>query len=129
MPFGKDLLNRVKKLEGYGHIIEKVSNANGTAIKFSDGTMICFFRKRVTDQPINVTYGSLYEGVREWNYPVNFISTPTVICSEFFWGTGASWGSVRLTRENSCQLIGYDAYPRPEGEVVQISAMAIGRWK
>lgn len=42
MPFYKELSNRVKKLEGYGHIIEKVSNANGTAIKFSDGTMICY---------------------------------------------------------------------------------------
>lgn len=68
-------------------IVETITNANGTAIKYSDGTMICTLDIRVTDQTINGQYGNtvLYTGWRKWTYPAQFIELPVVTCGMFKW--------------------------------------------
>lgn len=50
--------------------VETASNDNGTAIKFPDGTMICFIIKDFTTDD---TYGAF-----SWNFPQKFISKPAV---------------------------------------------------
>lgn len=111
-------------------IIEKITNNNGTAIKFSDGTMICTVDMVVTDQAINSSYVSLYQGVRDWYYPVAFIEKPVVTCGAFLWGTNsASWGSCASVYANRATLRGYDCVSRATGTSCQIQATAIGRWK
>ena len=124
MPLLKMVLNKIKNME-----IERIENENGTAIKFPDGTMICTLEKTVTDQAINGAYGSLFQSTRVWTFPVPFIETPAVSCSQFQWGTGASWGGIRGASTVSATLRVYDAFSRAAGTDTHISAIAIGRWK
>ena len=62
-----------------GYIVESGSNANGSYIKFSDGTMICF-----AEVVRNIKFsqvGSVYtaETIVKVPYPQEFIETPKVI--------------------------------------------------
>lgn len=50
--------------------VETMTNENGTAIKFPDGTMICSIIKDFTTDD---TYGAF-----SWNFPQNFINKPAV---------------------------------------------------
>jgi hypothetical protein len=124
----KDENNSVHPIT-WGVIVESGSNANGTYIKFGDGTMICWIRMSVTDQAINQAYGSLFIGTRNWTFPAEFLNPPTVTCSEFKWGTGAPWGGVSTATYSYAILRGYDVLARAAGTACTISAMAIGRWK
>lgn len=110
-------------------IIDSGSNENGNYIKYADGTMICWDRIRVTDQAIDGVYGSLYVGTRVITFPVAFVSQPVGFCSEFQWGTSASWGNVRGINTTTITVKGNDAFPRATGTNVQIGWMAIGKWK
>lgn len=126
----KQEMEAIKKLnEKVAGIIETVTNANGTAIKFADGTMICTLNITVTDQAINRSYESLYWGSRTWSFPVVFIEKPAVSCGMFKWGAGISWGNVSAVTETSATLVGMDNVSREAGTSVNISATAIGRWK
>jgi len=112
-----------------GYQTETVTNDNGTAIKFPDGKMICYFNKTVTDQAINTALGSIYKGNRVWDYPEPFIEMPVVTCGQFKWSTGSSWGGVAGTNHLRATLTGYDCYSRAAGTSCTIQATAIGRWK
>lgn len=126
MPLLKTILNKIKNME-----IERIENENGTAIKFSDGTMICTLRTTVTDQAIDSQYGNtaLYTGRRTWTFPAAFTQKPSVTCSQFHWGSSGSWGGVSGISPINTGLVGYDFYQRATGTNVEISAIAIGRWK
>lgn len=123
-----DLLEGLHLL-GSGGIIDSGSNANGDYVKLADGTLICTVSMTVTDQAINTAYGSLYQGARTWTYPIAFVSIKVVVCSEFKYGTSASWGSVSTFTTTSASLRGYDAFSRATGTETKISAIAIGKWK
>ena len=120
----KKILQKIKNMEK-----ENITNENGTAIKFADGTMICTLETTVTDQAINNAYGNVFMGTRNWNYPVPFIEKPCVFCGIFKWGTSGSWGGVTGIGNISASLAGYDFFKREAGTNVNISAIAIGRWK
>ena len=115
----------------YSGIVESGSNSNGSYIKFSDGTMICYLNITVTDQAIDTQYGtsSLYFGRRTWTFPVAFIKEPNVSCGRFKWGTSGSWGSAMEATKTIANLMGYDMYSRASGTRTIISATAIGKWK
>lgn len=112
-------------------VIDSGSNSNGKWIKFSDGTMICWNYMEVTDQAIATAYGSLYQGTRVITYPVEFVSTPTLTCSMFKYGSSASWGgtSEHTTPLTNGTLRGFDAFSRPTGTTCRIGWHAIGKWK
>lgn len=110
-------------------IIESGSNSNGSWIKYSDGTMICWKHFTTTDQAIDNQYGSLYQKTRNVSFPQTFVSAPVGICSQFQWGTGATWGSVMSTNVSSMVLRAFDAFSRAAGTNCEIGWMAIGRWK
>lgn len=106
-------------------------NGNGDYIRFTDGTQICYVRLEVLDQGISSAYGSLFQGTRVWTYPAAFIEKPNAICSEFRYGTGASWGGIGGSiSTTSVDLRGWDIATRAAGgSICYISASAIGRWK
>ncbi len=110
------------------HITESGSNANGSYIKFDDGTMICSISKTVTAS-INTAYGSIYYGTYRWDFPEPFVDIPAVSCSQFKWGNSASWGSS-VSEESLAYatLRGHDVYSRASGNTL-VSAIAIGRWQ
>lgn len=124
----KDENNSVHPIT-WGVIVESGSNANGTYIKFGDGTMICYYKTTVYDQAINSAYGSLFIGTRNWTFPEPFISAPFVTIGQFKWGSGASWGGAMASTTTYVILRGYDVSARAAGTACTISAMAIGRWK
>lgn len=110
-------------------VVESGSNSNGNWIKYSDGTMICWMQETVTDQAINNAYGSLFQGTRQYTFPVPFIGNVTAKCTIFQYGTGASWGTVSSFSNTVIILRGFDAFVRAGGENCKIGYMAIGKWK
>ena len=112
-------------------IAETITNSNGTAVKFTDGTMICYINKTTTEQAIDSQYGgsALYTGIFTWTFPVEFYAVPSASCGTFHWGTGASWGSVTNTTKTNATIYGYDLFSRATGTNCNIQAIAIGRWK
>ena len=72
----KEKLEKLQK----GSIIETITNSNGTAIKFADGTMIC--RKTVTFNNIDITTkkGSFFvtENLALGNWAEKFIGKPDI---------------------------------------------------
>lgn len=111
-----------------GAVIERGSNANGEYVKFADGTMICSIKNTVTDQAINTSYGSLYQGTRGWTFPAVFSASPVTTVGLCRWGAGASWGTISDNSATSATLRFFDVVSRSTGTDFIYSASAIGRW-
>lgn len=110
-------------------IIESGSNDNGSWIKYSDGTMICYKSTGWIDMNITTSWGSLYEGnISVGNFPAEFIETPTISVTPF--GSGmlieqggtdaskTSWGNITCVRPNSVENV-----------KARFHLIAIGKWK
>lgn len=95
----KKILQKIKNME-----TETITNENGTAIKFADGTMICTLNITVTDQAISNAYSNVFTGIRDWTYPVPFVEKPSVTCGMFKWGTSASWGGSFWNWKRKCKF-------------------------
>lgn len=110
--------------------IESGSNANGSWVKYPDGTMICWITTTINFSLMNEYGGGLWQNVWQWNYPQAFKSSDVgVTCGRMQWGTGASWGTGTSTITSSyahlrCIDILYRAYG-----ITYVSATAVGRWK
>lgn len=111
-----------------GQIWESGSNSNGNYIKYTNGTMLCWINTTSTSIAINNAYGSLYYANYDWTFPASFIGIQTTTCSQFKWGTSASWGSVSGGNSIVATLRVYDIASRSSGTETRISAMAIGGW-
>jgi hypothetical protein len=110
--------------------IETITNDNGTAIKFSDGTMICTMERSFQGTCVN-TFGILYETEQFdfGNFPIPFIERP-ILSTSISDTTGGFVGAIRNRTKSH---IGQANFARPiklETEAewgIQITA--IGRWK
>lgn len=107
------------------------NNANGYWRRNNvNGLQECWINTTV-NQAINTAYGSLFQGTYRWTFPKEFVNLnsvyplPTVTCSQFLWGTGASWGAVVGSASTYSDLRGIDAFSRAAGST-SISAYAIG---
>ena len=115
---------------GWGPEVEFGVSGDNKWAKFASGLLICWRASTLTDQAINIAYGSLYRGTRVWTYGHPFIERPAVFCSKFQWGTGGGWGaSANAATETSCTLAGYDIAARAAGTNVYLESVAIGKWK
>ena len=112
-----------------GYIEESGFNADGSWIKYSDGTMICR-NKKTFNIAANIAYGALFrtEEIDFPNFPVAFKDVPDISC--FCIGINtillANWNVT--TKEKIGPLIGI----RPVSTNAQdyiISYIAIGKWK
>lgn len=118
----KNLDNKVKE------IIETVTNSNGTAIKFADGTMIC---TGIGQCPANVGYAEII-------FANSFIDINyTMIANHKYTGGSNYGGSTQLRNITNPQSVNnssayvysyqYDGtvanYPR------NVQYVAMGRWK
>lgn len=113
--------------------IETITNANGTATKFPDGTMIC---RAIFEEPlnINIQYGAAKYGNRPWTYPVRFLagSNPVLSAnarnpSTLLLATALSSPGIETTI--SCDFSFIDVSNVASNYITRISYMAIGRWK
>ena len=112
-----------------GVIVESGSNDNGSWIKYSDGTMICYKSTGEIDMNITTSWGSLYEGnISVGNLPAEFIETPTIFVTPFgsgmlieqggIYASKTSWGNITGVRPNSVENV-----------KARFNLMAIGKWK
>lgn len=108
------ILGTVSQVAGVptGAIIEASNNANGTYIKFADGTMIC-------QSPFATSYGTSFA----WTYPAPFVSTPSITA------IGSSNDSVnfRIIKFHGVEtgILACGLYANAD---TSFTAMAIGRW-
>ena len=119
----------------YDNSFESGSNANGSYMKFSDGTLICTNTVSFSNINTDYTWGGLYTNVNYPvvipNYPVSFIDVPNITfslrkCSgsllllsdPSYASTKISPGRVQICRPTTAT-----------GLSGEISFIAIGRWK
>lgn len=114
----KGVLNRVLPF----YLAESDSNANGSYVKFSDGTLICWGSKSVTTASGSGTFP--YSGVATWTFPYAFSSVPVVTSSiekaATYWNT-----TVTSITTSSCSVYGAGNTTA----TVTLHCIAIGRWK
>ena len=111
------------------HITESGSNANGSYIKFDDGTMVCF--KNLHE----LAFTSVSYCQSPWIFPASFFDSPSVSSSIIFsisknpskllgvgsWSTSSTQSSGIRVYDSSNGFI--------EGDKVVVIVIAIGRWK
>ncbi|MDH1815709.1 hypothetical protein [Comamonas aquatica] len=107
-----------------GAIIERGSNANGEYVKFADGTLICTIELPPVTLPIG---GTVAVG---WNFPVTFITKPTVPIAAV--GPTGSYDFIGVrygyTSTNSAtQYVTNGSTAQQATESIPL--LAIGRWK
>lgn len=116
----------------YDNSFESGSNANGSYIKFNDGTLICYVRKVVNFSfSSSKKWGSVWESdaTSLGNFPYTFYEVPIVSITnssgtggfiEGFYGTTTTAiGSMYMCRPLDTNI------PQP----YTLSIIAIGRWK
>ncbi len=107
--------------------VEKVTGTNGTALKYSNGIMICY---GTITQTINIS--SLYEGVyfggiNDVSFPVIFTETPTIAISLI---QNSSLLSANISVLNSNKFSTYIWKSQSKSNVsVSLKYVAIGSWK
>ena len=116
-----------------GKIIESGSNANGSYIKWSDGTMICYKNFSGTVK-ITESWYSLYEtgsanALDFGNYPQEFKETPLLFTQ--FYGGNPQWIDAWLDNTRTASKVGKaivcSASSKTAGAYYNI--IAIGKWK
>ena len=115
---------------------ETITNDNGTAIKFPDGTMLVTQQYTRTVQTWN-NWGNLYSQVLDAppNFPVQFVTKPVVTQSlETLEGNGNGWigtatenvGIATEIRAGAVQVIRASS---SSTNTFNINVIAVGRWK
>lgn len=121
----------IDELISNGGSPEIIENANGKAIKYPDGRMLCLINVTTTDFAVTNSFGSgLYFGAPYFAYPVSFVNddiTP-------FWGMAEvddeyCLGSVKSTSRNTIRLTVVSRSSKPTGSTMKISCGAWGFWK
>ncbi|UBM27198.1 phage tail protein [Pseudomonas sp. p1(2021b)] len=127
-----DIVGTVSQSGGVptGAILEQISNANGNAAKYANGTLICWAN---IDATITCTAtGSIYRDLAPvggtWTFPVAFIVRPQVMfmgLAQGVWTTTASTNPVPTNTQ-----AGFVAFSTValSGASLKVEAIAIGRW-
>jgi hypothetical protein len=106
---------------------ETIVNSNGTAIKYSDGTMICHNRL-ATIQTANSATGSLfYSSGLSITFPATFISVPSISVGCYDALIGFSWAVISGTPTTTGYISVIMA--ATTGSNSKPSYIAVGRWK
>jgi hypothetical protein len=111
-----------------GTIIESGSDENGSWVKYSDGTMICYKNKSFGDIYIGSVWGSMYESAKLeiGDFPQPFVGNfPSIFIMPL--------GAYLIERNQSFSLTSFGSFwvVRPDQATrnVQVSCFAIGKWK
>ena len=123
--------NKSNLVGAINSIVESGSNANGTYIKYADGTMICIKKITFTNVVINTAWGNFYETASMLDfgdYAKEFIGIPNVcitladgatcFCETFSGRTKTSIGSTWLWKPVV-----------EESGTMTFDVIAIGKWK
>lgn len=109
-----------------GAIIEQGSNANGSYVRYADGTQICW--KNITFGSfdiVNAFFGGFRSTSIVWTLPASFSSTPTTSAS----GSGLeSFGVCVASATTSTVTVIFNAVSSQGSASRSAQIVAIGRW-
>ena len=121
--------------EAIDNSIETITNENGTAIKYPDGTMIC--RKRIMGNSFSctATKGNYFydtnsetENIKQWTFPQPFISTDDLTISGLVASKAYSMTSLGSITTEAVTV--YCVLPYSVSSITfDWNLTAIGRWK
>lgn len=122
-----NILGTVSQSSGVptGAIIETGSNANGTFIKYADGTMICRGNQTITSA-ISIGNGSIFYGSTSVTYAATFSSAPSVTISAAR-SAQTIWASTVSPGTSSCSIYLFSGVSLGSGSN-EVTHIAIGRW-
>ena len=117
-----------KKIVG---IIESGSNANGSYIKFVDGTLLQYGVYDTGSTELNKEYGSVFydNKVHTFNFPLSFIDNNVSVTSTLELKGGIGGVSLSDFNINSMSYYIFSTLSRNFRETAKIHWQAIGRWK
>lgn len=110
------------------HITESGSNANGSYIKFDDGTMICTCPKTLTGMAITTAIGQIFRSATiSYTFPAAFIAPPSYSPPIPAIATNL-WALGNFNSMTSCAIYIASATSHTPAEI-SAPIIAIGRWK
>lgn len=119
------ILNKIDSL-----LPQTITNENGTAIKFSDGTMIC--NKRVTFNNIEctTTSGAIYitAQLSLGNFAEGFSDIPVMTVSKVRHDTGWVYNTNQISK-TSAGYVTFATTTSRSNATFECHLIAIGRWK
>lgn len=109
-------------------IVESGTNTNGTYVKYSNGTMICY--NTVSHENVSITsaWGVFYEStlLSLGDYAKPFTSVPTLVLTSHFPNFVEKYANDSETSPGGF----YACKPKSaSSEIVRVSYIAIGKWK
>ncbi|MDP9534475.1 hypothetical protein Q7L38_18060 [Pseudomonas protegens] len=109
--------------------VETVTNANGTATKFPDGTMICRTVRKESGAASIGTGGSLFiNGGISFQWPVAFVGeVPVASPSSESYSVGLSW-AVLNTAPSITGAADVRIVSPASGALSKVCVVAVGRW-
>lgn len=108
-----------------GSIIESGENANGTYIKYADGTLVCQHRVSTIDN-ITTVAGSLYSCTPViWTFPAPFINNDVAISASDSSSTAVFFICTAISVSASVRGYCYT----PVASLRDAAVTAIGRWR
>lgn len=128
---------KIKELINRPYIEESGSNANGSYIKFSDGTMICKGKKKFIDVAITAVWGNFYtsgDNILVFDdFAQDFSEIPIVTVAPVSYdGSGGNFFVItNLSKSVSKKNAGGFQVGRGTSgtHTVILSYIAIGKWK
>ena len=114
-----------------GAVMESGSNANGSYIKYADGTMICFSDKHLALESTSgekISAGAMFFG--NITYPVQFFDVPIVIVNTEANSNSHGFTGGAFTKSKSGARIVYYSIVSILNEQWSICCyITVGRWK
>lgn len=123
LPLNKEIKNSMNNMK-----LETITNENGTAIKFSDGTMIC---TGTSQCPANVGYAEI-------TLPESFINSNYIMIANHKYQGGSDYGGSTQLRNitnpqtntaNTAYIYSYQYDGSIANYIRNVQYMAVGRWK
>lgn len=107
---------------------ESITNSNGTAVKFSDGTMISWKESSTIQTTSNQVSTGVFLGAAEiFTFPVPFVTIGVVIASVSYSANAYCWGAVgEGNNPNQCRVVGFSHAANAQ---YQARYLAVGRWR
>ncbi len=112
--------------------VETVTNSNGTYVKISDGTLICYNQLDTFNFFVTVDgfFGTTAGDIEKWNkdvtYPLAFIDIPVICLSSAHWNTASTYTTDVSTSTFKARVC---LSPDADETLITVDYIAIGRWK
>ncbi|WP_107841218.1 phage tail protein [Metasolibacillus meyeri] len=105
-----------------GIVVESGNNANGSYIKYANGTLMCYHTLFLGEQTANTLYAT------QWLLPATFVIQPMAFANVRYGSSNGSFEGVCRVMQNSTASVLVQHRPNMT-QSYYASCFAIGRWK